>query len=67
MTWDELSERIAQMTSEQRETDATVYVRGNAEMYRVDEVREAGFDTGGQEVEDPWGDILDEGHPFLVI
>lgn len=62
MTWDDLAKQVAQMTSEQRETDVTVYVRGNDEAYKVGEMSESGAGAYG----DPCGGVLDDGHPFLI-
>jgi hypothetical protein len=58
MTWKELKEHIEKMTEEQRNTDVTVYVTGVDEYYPLH----------GHEIDTSiTDDVLDKGHPFLII
>jgi len=68
MTWNELAERIiARMSPTQRETDVTVYIRDEDEVYRVESWGTVKTDDELKELDDPCGGVLDDGHPFLVI
>lgn len=67
MTWNELAEKIAKMSPEQRETDVTIYVDDWDEFYGL---------TGDIYVNSPGQlpsyfstttDVLDLYHPFLAI
>lgn len=56
-SWHQLAERIAKMSPEERDEDATVYVESLDEYYSVDAI----------EVADEDNDMLDEGVLFLVL
>lgn len=60
MTWNELIEKLNKMTPEQRNTDVTVYVSSEDEFYPL-----ASTDKPLYTAEDD--DVLDKGHPFLII
>ena len=57
MTWMDLKAQIDEMTEEQRYTDVTVYDPADMEFYPVI----------GQIKLNENSDVLDEGHPFIVV
>lgn len=61
LTWKELAEEISKMPAEQQGTTVTVYVQGVDEFYGVVDDYPLCSAVGTIE------DVLDEGHPYLVI
>ncbi len=61
MTWAELAEYIGNLSQEQQQTDVTVYVSG------VDEFYPLVADYPVVEASADKTDVLDDGHPYLVI
>lgn len=56
MTWEQLAQRIQQLTQEQKQQDATVYFRPLDEYYPVNQLT---IETES--------DVLDAGHPVLQV
>ncbi len=56
MTWNQLAEKISTLTTEQQNTDVTVFDGNHGEYFGVNELSIA-------TPEDT--DVLDEGHPYL--
>ena len=61
ITYRELSQKISEMTQEQLDKDVTIYVSGVDEYYAV--VGDYPLVVSDPEV----NDVLDGGHPYLVI
>jgi hypothetical protein len=59
MTYAELAKMISEMTSEQAGSDVTVFIRGVDEFYPLRDKNPIAF----SDVDD----VLDAGHPFLVV
>lgn len=58
MTYRELAEYISKLNDEQQDSDVTVYVMGAGEFYPL---------VPDYPVSEIDNDVLDEGHPYLVI
>ena len=58
MTWDQLADCINNMSPDQRETDVTIYDGTQCEFHPVIE---------GLKFSKPENDVLDPGHPFVII
>ncbi len=59
MTWEQLGEKIKQMSNDARSMDVTIRVRGVDEYFAVmEEIHE----TGDKEL-----DVLDPGTPYLTV
>lgn len=56
LTWKKLQDIISTMTDEQKQSDVTIYLNPEDEFFASSEVR---FEDGG--------DVLDDGHPYLVV
>jgi hypothetical protein len=63
MTWNDLAEQIGNMTSEQRGTDVTVYLKDKDETYPVRKF----VTKWGEDEEDEVGGVLDDDHPYLKV
>ena len=61
MTYRELAEYISKLNDEQQDSDVTVYVMGAGEFYPL----VVGCPVS--EAKEIDNDVLDEGHPYLVI
>ena len=61
MSWSELAEQIAKLTPEQAASSVTIYCQGLDEFYPV--VGDYPFVEATEE----FTDVLDPGHPYLVI
>jgi hypothetical protein len=61
MTYAELIEMLQQLTPEQQAMDVTIHVRGVDEYYPLSESDPCCIADNAD------NDVLDEGHPYLVI
>lgn len=61
LTWKQLAEEISKMSAEQQDSTVTVYVKGVDEFYAVVDNYPLCNAVG------TINDVLDEGHPYLVI